>query len=79
MNGILISIIIGGIAGWLAQYITREDAPFGLIGDILLGIVGGVIGGFLFDLLELSASGIVGQLVISVVGAVILLYAIRLL
>lgn len=77
MDGLLASIIIGGLAGWLAQYITQDDAPFGIIGDILLGIVGGAIGGFVFDFLGLTASGLVGQLVVSVVGAVILLYIIR--
>jgi uncharacterized membrane protein YeaQ/YmgE (transglycosylase-associated protein family) len=77
MNGILISILIGAIAGWLAQYITTEEAPFGIIGDIILGMVGGVIGGWLFDFLGLSASGLVGQLVVSVIGAVFLIYAIR--
>lgn len=77
MDRLIASIIIGGLAGWLAQYLTKEDAPFGILGDVILGVIGGAVGGFLFDLLGLRASGLIGHLVVSVVGAMILLYLIR--
>jgi len=77
VDGLLASIIIGGLAGWLAQYLLKDDAPFGIIGNILLGIFGGAVGGFLFDLLGLSASGLIGQLVVAVIEAIIILYIIQ--
>lgn len=56
--GILLWIIFGAIAGWIASMIMGTNARQGLVGDILLGIVGAVIGGFLMNLL--GASGVTG-------------------
>lgn len=72
-------IIIGAIAGWLAGKIMKGGG-FGLIMNIVLGIIGGVVGGGVFDLLGLSTDGgILGSLVTSVAGAVLILYVGRLI
>ncbi|MGO3019181.1 MAG: GlsB/YeaQ/YmgE family stress response membrane protein [Anaerococcus sp.] len=67
------SIILGGIAGWLASMIMKNDAQMGIIANIIVGIIGGAIGSFVFGLIGLEAGGTIGELVVGVVGAVILL------
>ena len=69
---ILAFIIVGVLAGWIAGLIMRGHG-FGLIADFVIGIVGAVIGGFLFQLLGVSTYGFVGSLAMAVVGAVVLL------
>lgn len=74
----ILSLIIGGIAGWLAGLIMRGDG-YGIIVDIILGIVGGWLGGWLFGVLNLHFGGTFGILFTSVVGAVILIALVRLI
>ncbi len=75
---ILIIVAIGAVAGWLAGVIM-SGSGFGLPGDIVIGIIGAVIGGFLFGLLGLAAVGLIGQIISATVGAVVLIYILRLL
>jgi uncharacterized membrane protein YeaQ/YmgE (transglycosylase-associated protein family) len=75
---ILIIVAIGAVAGWLAGVIM-SGSGFGLLGDIVVGIIGAVVGGFLFGLLGLTAVGLIGQIISATVGAVVLIYIIRLL
>ena len=74
---LIYGIIIGAVAGILAQKIMSEDAPYGIIGDIVLGIIGGAVGSYLLGLIGLGGSGIIGSLVVSVIGAVALIYLLR--
>ncbi|MCR5397985.1 MAG: GlsB/YeaQ/YmgE family stress response membrane protein [Lachnospiraceae bacterium] len=69
MAGILGSIIIGAIAGWLASLIMKKNN--GLLVNIILGIVGGFVGGFVFGLVGFGATNIIGQIIVAVVGACI--------
>jgi uncharacterized membrane protein YeaQ/YmgE (transglycosylase-associated protein family) len=72
-------LIIGALAGWGAGKIM-QGGGFGLLMNIVLGIVGGVIGGWVFSLLGISSDGgMIGSLVTSLVGAVLLLYVARLI
>jgi len=71
-------ILIGLVAGWLAGVIMKGGG-FGVVGNIVVGVVGALIGGFLFRLLGLAAGGLIGSLVVATVGAVILLYLVRVL
>ncbi len=71
-------ILIGLAAGWLAGRLMKGKA-FGVIGDIIVGVVGALIGGFLFRMLGFSTDGgLIGRLIVAVIGAVILLYLLRL-
>lgn len=70
--GIITFLIVGLIAGALARFIVPGDDPMGVLGTILLGVVGSFVGGSLAALifegnLELSASGIIGSIVGSIV------------
>lgn len=66
-------ILIGALAGFIAGKIMRGGG-FGLIINLLLGIIGGVLGGWVFSLFGFAANGIIGSLITSVVGAIIFLW-----
>jgi len=70
-------ILIGIAAGFLAGQIMKGKG-FGLWINLLVGIVGGVIGGWVFSLLGLSSNGIVGNLICATAGAVVLLFILSL-
>ena len=59
--------------------VIMSGSGFGLLGDIVIGIIGAVIGGFLFGLLGLAAVDLIGQIISATAGAVVLIYIIRLL
>jgi uncharacterized membrane protein YeaQ/YmgE (transglycosylase-associated protein family) len=70
------TLVIGGLAGWIAGKIMKGSG-YGLLVDILLGIVGGWLGGFLFGLIGIGTYNIIGELVVSIVGAVVLIWLIH--
>ena len=76
--GVIAFLIIGAVAGWLAGKLMKGSG-FGLLGNIVVGIVGALIGGFVFSLLGISAGGFIGSLVMATIGAVLLLYLVKLL
>ena len=71
-------LVIGLIAGWLAGQVMRGGG-FGLIGDMIVGVIGAFLGGWLFGLLGISAGGLIGSLITAFVGAVILILLLRLI
>jgi uncharacterized membrane protein YeaQ/YmgE (transglycosylase-associated protein family) len=73
---ILYFLLIGLAAGWLAGQITKGRS-FGLVNDLIIGVIGALLGGFLFRLLGLAATGLIGSLITATVGAVLLLYLLR--
>ncbi|MGA7782056.1 MAG: GlsB/YeaQ/YmgE family stress response membrane protein [Paraburkholderia sp.] len=76
-HGIIAWLIIGAIAGWLAGVLVKGGG-FGLIVDIIVGIVGAFIGGWLAGVLHISlGGGWIGSIITAVIGAVILLFIIR--
>jgi uncharacterized membrane protein YeaQ/YmgE (transglycosylase-associated protein family) len=78
-HGIIVWLIIGAVAGWLAGKIV-EGGGFGLIVDIIVGIVGAFIGGWLAGALGISiGGGLISSIIVAVIGAVILLFALRLI
>lgn len=76
---ILLWIIFGAIAGWLASMIVGENGRIGLVGDIVVGIVGAFIGGFVSQLF--GGPGVSGfnlvSLLVAIVGAVLLLVIVQ--
>ena len=75
---LLVFLIVGAVAGWLAGQLVKGGG-YGLIGDIIVGIVGSYIAGFLFPRLGISlGAGIVGEIISAAIGAIILLLVIRL-
>jgi len=78
---ILAWIIVGGIAGWLASLVV-QGTGMGIVGDIIVGIVGALIGGFVLSLLLPGTFGFtgfnLGSLIVAFIGAVILLFIVKL-
>ncbi len=69
-------IIVGLIAGWLAGKLMRGHG-YGALADILLGLVGGIVGSILFGVVGLHAAHAIGSLTVSTVGAMLLVGASR--
>ena len=79
LETILLWIVIGLIAGWLASAVV--GGGFGLIGDIVVGVVGALVGGFVFRALHISSpfGGLAGTIFVAFIGAVVLLLLLRLI
>jgi uncharacterized membrane protein YeaQ/YmgE (transglycosylase-associated protein family) len=71
--GFILSLIVGGIVGWLASKVMKTDAQMGVIANILVGVVGSMLGFWLAGLLGFAAFGVVGRLIVSVAGAALLI------
>ncbi len=76
--GLIWWIIVGMIAGWAAGKIMR-DGGYGAATDIVLGIVGAVVGGWLLGALGIYAGGLIGTIIVAIVGAMFLIWLSRLL
>lgn len=74
MNGVGIigAIIIGILAGWIAEKVMKRD--HGLITNLIVGVVGAFLGALVADLLNFEFQGFVGSLIVSTVGAILLLF-----
>lgn len=74
-------IVLGGLAGWVASMIVGNNKSQGLIGNIVVGILGGLAGGFIFNLF--GGAGVTGfnlwSFLVALVGAVVLLFLWRLI
>lgn len=75
---ILIWIITGIVAGWLAGLIMKGKG-FGLLGNFAVGIIGGVIGGWLGSLLGIAATSWLGNILLAAAGGIILVLVFRLI
>ena len=75
ITSLIIFLAIGALAGWLAGKIMKGKG-FGILGNIVVGIVGAVFGGFLFSLVGITAGGLLGSIVTATVGAIALLFLI---
>lgn len=70
-------LLIGLIAGWLASAVV--GGGYGIVGDIVVGVVGAFLGGYLFRVLDISAGGgLLGRIIVATVGAIVLLLLLRL-
>jgi uncharacterized membrane protein YeaQ/YmgE (transglycosylase-associated protein family) len=79
MADLLIWLIVGGAAGWIAGLVVK-GAGFGLIGNIVVGILGSIVAGFLFPRLGIAiGSGLVGVVIHAAIGAIILLFVLSLI
>jgi uncharacterized membrane protein YeaQ/YmgE (transglycosylase-associated protein family) len=78
IESIIIFLIVGAVAGWLAGLVVKGRG-FGLVGDIIIGIIGALIAGWLLPRLGIYiGAGIIGQIIEAFIGAVILLIILRL-
>jgi uncharacterized membrane protein YeaQ/YmgE (transglycosylase-associated protein family) len=77
-GGIIAWVVVGLVAGWLAG-VFMKGGGYGVVGDIIVGLVGALVGGFLFGLLLPgdSSTGLVGSIVVAFIGACILIAILR--
>ena len=78
--GIIAWLIVGLVAGWLAGMIMKGGG-YGLIGDLILGLIGAVVGGWLFSVIlpRAEPSGLIGSIIVATIGAVVLVAIVRLI
>ena len=65
-------LLIGMLAGYITGRLTKGSG-FGVVGDLVIGVLGAFLGGFLFRLLGIEAYSLIGQLIMAVIGALVLL------
>jgi len=69
--------LIGLVAGWLAGMFMKGGG-FGVVGDIVVGVLGALLGGFLFSALGLSSGGsLLGAIIVATIGAIVLIFIVR--
>src|SRR5581483_2433032 len=81
LTAIIVACVIGAIAGWLAGLLV-QGTGFGLVGDIVVGILGALIAAWLFPALGIALTiggGLLGSIILAFIGAVILLVVVRLI
>jgi len=77
-TSLILFILIGLVAGWLAGQIMKGGG-FGVVGDIVIGMIGALIGGFLFQRSGVyGGGGLLWSLIVATIGAIILLFVLRL-
>ena len=72
----IVSLVIGGIIGWLASLVMKTNAQMGIIANVLVGIIGSALGHWLAGVLGISTSGI-GTWLVALAGAAILIAILR--
>ena len=78
MHPIIFWIIVGIVAGALAKMVVPGEGPGGIIGDLIIGILGAVVGGFIFSAMGIATgAGWIGSTIVAFVGAALLLFIFR--
>jgi uncharacterized membrane protein YeaQ/YmgE (transglycosylase-associated protein family) len=73
----IITLIIGGVAGWLASIVMKTNAQMGLIANVVVGIVGSLLGFWAAGALGLAPTGGIVRFIVAVAGAVLLIFILR--
>ena len=75
----IVTLVIGGIVGWLASIVMKTNAQMGLIANVLVGIVGSSLGFWLAGALGLGAGSAIAQWLVAVAGAALLIVILKVL
>jgi len=70
---LIVAIIIGGVVGWIASLIMKTNAQMGMFANIIVGIIGSALGHWLAGAIGLATYGVIASLIVSVLGAVVLI------
>ena len=73
----IVTIVVGGIVGWLASLVMKTNAQMGIIANVVVGIVGSSLGFWLAGVLGLAAYGAVAQWIVAVLGAAVLIFILK--
>ena len=75
--GWIVTLIVGGIIGWLASKVMKTDKQMGVISNVVVGIIGSSLGFWLAGILGFAAYGVVAQWAVSVAGAALLIFLLK--
>ena len=75
--GLIVSLIIGGVVGWLASMIMKTHAPMGWIANVIVGVVGSMLGYWIAGALGFAAVGGIARFIVAIAGAVLLIFILR--
>ena len=75
--GFILSLVVGGIVGWLASMLMKTNAQMGLIANVLVGVIGSALGFWLAGLVGIAAGGTVMRLLVSIAGAALLIFILQ--
>ena len=75
LTGIIMNLIVGGVAGWVAGKLMNSEGT--IVRNVLLGLIGGVIGSAVLRLIGIHGSGFIGSCIVSIIGACLLIYVVR--
>lgn len=73
----IVSLILGGIVGWLASIIMKTNAQMGIIANVLVGVAGSLLGFWLAGLLGIAATGGIVRFLVALAGAALLIFILR--
>jgi uncharacterized membrane protein YeaQ/YmgE (transglycosylase-associated protein family) len=75
--GWIVTLIVGGIIGWLASMLMKTDKQMGIIGNVIVGVIGSSLGFFVAGLLGFAAYGVIAQWAVAVAGAALLIFVLQ--
>ena len=74
---LIVSIVVGGIIGWLASMVMKTSAQMGILANVIVGIIGSSLGFWLAGLLGIAAYGAIARWIVAVAGAAILIWILK--
>ena len=73
----IVKIVLWALAGFLASRLMKNGKPQGWLGNVILGLAGGFVGSLLFSLIGLGSRGFIGEVLVSTVGACVVIWLVR--
>ncbi len=73
----IVTLIVGGVVGWLGSILMKTNAQMGIVANIVVGIIGSSLGFWLAGMLGLAAYGAIARYAVAVVGAALLIYILK--
>jgi uncharacterized membrane protein YeaQ/YmgE (transglycosylase-associated protein family) len=74
---LIISIVVGGVIGWLASMVMKTSAQMGILANVIVGIIGASLGFWLAGLLGIAAYGAIARWIVAVAGAAVLIWILK--
>lgn len=75
--GWIVTLVVGGIVGWLASKLMKTDRQMGIVANVVVGVIGSSLGFFLAGMLGFAAYGVIAQWAVAVAGAAVLIYLLK--
>jgi len=73
----IVTLVVGGIVGWLASIVMKTNAQMGVLANVVVGIIGSSLGFWLAGAFGLAAYGAIAQWIVAVAGAAVLIFVLK--